>query len=405
MDCVTTFGCGWCDYGVWGVCSVSSGDCNGTWDTLAGQCPNPTPPPSPYPDSNGSYPSVGIAAIVLIALTSLLTAARMLLYACAKSWHPVYGSRLIAGMVSPRDYTTAAMRILPVILICLSLGMKITSLSLDQWDTDSGPADAGITATVYFGVLKWRVSFSGDVLPSQSESYMQECDDIADDSGAADISNALGLCLTKRIAGIFTLMAGICATIFALLLCVSALNALAFKDRFSASVLHMWRFAGFTLLYTTATLNYWIWGGHMIIHHSYGDATYGASWIMMIVTWVFDLIVLIFYRQAVQHTIDPARSAADAGLAYAPLNPPRPVIVQAQPATAVGPPQAPFGYGSPQPQLQHNPQYYVAAHQQQQYAPYAGQQQQPQRYEPPQYAAPPVMYGAVSASAHAPPRA
>jgi hypothetical protein len=383
---------------------MSSGVCSGTWDTLAGQCPNPTPQPSPYADSNGSYPSVGIAAIVLIALTSLLTAARMLLYACAKSWHPVYGSRLIAGMVSPRDYTTAAMRVLPVILICLSLVMKLVAMAIDQWDTDSGPADAGITATVYFGVLKWRVSFSGNDMPSQSESYMQECDVLSDYSGAADISNALGLCLTKRIAGIFTLMAGICATIFALLLCVSALNALAFKDRFSASVLRMWRFAGFTLLYTTATLNYWIWGGHMILHHYYGDATVGASWILMIVTWVFDLIVLIFYRQAVQHTIDPARSAADAFLAYAPLNPPRPMVVQAQPMAASGPPQAPFGYGPPQPQ-QPYPQYHVPAHQQHQYAQYAGQQQQPQRYEPPQYAAPPVMYGAPPASAHAPPHA
>jgi hypothetical protein len=303
----------------------------------------------------------GVWALVGLSCSALLV---LTLAPLTKACAPKLGSESLAMMVgapNARDYSRGFLALLPLLLLLATLGLKITSLALNQWDQsrevltvvdDNGVAQS-ITFRSFYGLLSVHTR-EVDNGASSTTSYQDQCAALnsASEAVGADpsLSNLARLCETQRAAGLFVIVFAILSALLSFISGILALRLVFTSSRFATSALGQLRLAGFSAVLTLGALLAWSVSAHVVIHHNDSTAMLGVSWWLMIGAFAVDFTLQYFMRKAVRATppSDPFDAAADAEgapHAYAALAPggAYPLVQNQLHAT-------PEGYGRPEGQ-------------------------------------------------------
>ena len=234
---------------------------------------------------------VGVLALVMSAL-----------YGFSSGWAPVLGSQIAGGGV--RNFTTGPMRLLPLFLAALTFCLKMAAMVLDRWSRATLDV-SGVHLVYNFGLLGLRF-----IEPDQSSSttYADFCGGGSGDDEDAGEGLSSGSCKQVRAGGGFVVLFGSLTLAFGLALLGLALVALLRSEKLTGLVARLWRFAGLAHVFALSSLWMWFFGAQIVLdHESHGatSVTLGTSWALMCAGWVLDVALLLFYRQAVQCTLDP----------------------------------------------------------------------------------------------------
>jgi hypothetical protein len=192
------------------------------------------------------------------------------------------------------------MRGVPFVLATLAFCFKMAAMTSDRWSRATLDMD-GASYFYNFGVL--TVRFHGND-QSVDTTYVDYCKEGEDEDGISSDS-----CRQVRWGGGLVILLGALTLAFGLALLFLSFLSLLKSEKLTGFVLRMWRLSGLAEVCSLAALVMWFFGVQLVFdHESHGhmSVTLGTSWGFMCAAWIMDVALLLFYRQAVQCTLDPA---------------------------------------------------------------------------------------------------
>jgi hypothetical protein len=232
----------------------------------------------------------GIWSIVGLSVGSLLFSIRACLYCITYSRTPRLGTRISSGR-SVNDFSLGWRRVAPCVLAVVCFMIKISALSLDRWDqlVYDGPLVG--KGRIWFGLFQMR--HEADGRPTTTTTYASRCRQPAMETEP----HALSVCRSLRAAGVMTFLTVLFSLVASMLLIVLALRSCGNAGLQTQGV-RLWRWSGLAQTGSFFACLFWLVSAHTILHWQDG-AGISQSWVLVLVSWLFELVLLIFMRRLV----------------------------------------------------------------------------------------------------------